>query len=195
MNPTPPASSSTPTVLFCSQCGTRVEWRIPAGETRNRAVCPECNHIHYDNPKCIVGTIPVHQNKILLCQRAIEPGYGLWTLPAGFMECNETIAQGAQREALEEACAHTHLIEPIFALIDIPHIGQIHAFFRAELLELPNQPLFAVGEETMAVQLFAIDEIPWDDIAFNSVRWALKTYIHDFHTGTFHTHHHCLKPR
>lgn len=181
-------------ILFCNQCSTSTEWIIPQGETRHRAVCPKCAYIQYENPKCVVGTIPIYQNKVLLCRRAIEPGLGLWTLPAGFMECGESIIQGAQRETREEACAQIHIIEPIFTLIDIPHIGQIHAFFRAELLELPNQPLFSVGEETMDVKLFELDDIPWESIAFNSVHWTLKAYINNFNSGSFHIHHHCLKP-
>lgn len=181
-------------VLFCNQCGSNIEWLIPQGDSRYRAICAKCSYIHYENPKCIVGTVPIYQDKVLLCQRAIEPGFGFWTLPAGFMECDETIAQGAQRETLEEACVHTRVIEPVFTLIDIPHIAQIHIFFRAEIIEQQNSPLFAVGEETMAVELFSLKNIPWDKIAFNSVRWTLKAYIRDVNSGTFHTHHHCLKP-
>jgi ADP-ribose pyrophosphatase YjhB (NUDIX family) len=179
------AHTLTPTVLFCTQCGTRVEHIIPPDDSRIRAVCPACHTIHYDNPKVVVGTIPVIGNQVLLCQRAIEPGLGLWTLPAGFMENSESLAQGAARETLEEACAPVELIEPVYSLVDIPYIGQIHVFFRANLLGE-----YAAGEETLAVKLFELNEIPWDEIAFNSVKMALHHYIADVGTGVFRTHHH-----
>ena len=178
--------SLTPTTKFCSQCGVAVDHRIPADDSRLRAVCPACSTVHYDNPKCVVGTIPVLGDKILLCKRAIEPGRGLWTLPAGFMECGESLAQGAARETLEEACASVDLIEPVYSLVDIPHIGQIHIFFRAQLRDRD----FAAGHETLEVALFAHDEIPWHNIAFNSVRVALQSYIADAARGEFTTHHH-----
>lgn len=142
--------------------------------------------VHYDNPKAIVGTIPTLGDKILLCKRSIEPSFGLWTLPAGFMECGESLVQGAARETFEEACATVEMIEPVYSLVDIPHIGQIHVFFRAKLRE--ND--YAAGHETSEVALFGHDEIPWDEIAFNSVRVTLKSYIDDFKQGAFSTHHH-----
>jgi ADP-ribose pyrophosphatase YjhB (NUDIX family) len=123
-------------------------------------------------------------NQVLLCQRAIEPGLGLWTLPAGFMENGESLAQGAARETLEEACAPVELIEPVYSLVDIPHIGQIHVFFRANLLGE-----YGAGEETLAVKLFELNEIPWGDIAFNSVKMALSSYVTDFDAGIYKTHH------
>jgi ADP-ribose pyrophosphatase YjhB (NUDIX family) len=187
-------SSLTPTVHFCTQCGTAVEHRVPDDDSRIRAVCPACGCIHYDNPKCVVCTIPVYQNKILLCLREIEPRAGFWTLPGGFLECGETLLEGAQRETLEEACAAVKVHEPVYALVDIPHIAQIHVFFRAEILAQEDSELFGAGEETLESRLFALDEIPWDEIAFNSVRHALKIYIADAQLGQFNTSHHTLKP-
>jgi ADP-ribose pyrophosphatase YjhB (NUDIX family) len=181
-----------PTINFCSDCGHAVEHRIPAGDTRIRAVCPACTTVHYQNPNCVVGTIPIYDNKVLLCLRSIEPRAGFWTLPAGFMECNETLSDGARRETWEEACAQVEMIEPVHALVDIAHISQVHVFFRANIIAQNKAPPFAAGEETSAVQLFDFDDIPWDKIAFNSVRYALQSYIADAKTGVFSTHHHAL---
>jgi ADP-ribose pyrophosphatase YjhB (NUDIX family) len=183
-----------PSALFCMQCGHKVSHKVPAGDHHVRAVCPQCATIHYDNPKCVVGTIAQFEGKILLCRRDIEPARGLWTLPAGFLECNETLAQGAWRETFEEACAQTDLIEPVYALIDIPHISQIHVFFRATLKENPHDAMFAAGEETQEARLFAIKDIPWDEVAFRSVRWALEAFIQDSAHGVFATRHHILAP-
>ncbi|MGL4767790.1 MAG: NUDIX hydrolase [Formosimonas sp.] len=181
-------------MLFCCQCGHAIEQRIPDGDKRLRAVCPACASIHYENPKCVVGTIPMYNNQVLLCLRAIEPRAGFWTLPGGFLECGETLSGGAQRETWEEACAQVTMIEPVYTIVDIPHISQIHVYFRAEILEQADAPLFAAGEETLATQLFALDEIPWDSIAFNSVRYTLQALIADLATGQFATRHHTLLP-
>jgi ADP-ribose pyrophosphatase YjhB (NUDIX family) len=186
--------SLTPTVNFCTQCGHRVEHRIPSDDTRIRAVCPACNTIHYENPKCVVNTISMYDNKVLLCLRAIEPRAGFWTLPGGFLECGETLAEGAKRETWEEACARIDLIEPVYALVDIPHIGQIHVFFRSNIIEQADAPLFAAGEETLETRLFALNEIPWDQLAFNSVRFALQSYVADATKDQFSTLHHTLTP-
>ena len=180
----------TPTTHFCALCGTKVEHRIPLDDTRLRAVCPACGHVHYDNPKMVVGTIAVHQAKILLCQRAIEPAHGKWTLPAGFMECGESTAQGAWRETFEEACAKVRLIEPVYHIVDIPHIAQTHLFFRAEL----DTPDFAAGDETLQTRLFAPDEIPWEDLVFRSSHSALRTWISDSVQGVFPTRHVTFSP-
>ena len=179
-----------PTTLFCALCGTKVEHRIPADDARVRAVCPACGHIHYDNPKMVVGTLPVYQGKILLCQRAIEPAHGKWTLPAGFMECGESTMQGAWRETFEEACAQVHLIEPVYHIVDIPHIAQTHLFFRAEL----EQPQFAAGDETLQARLFAPDEIPWEDLVFRSSHSALRAWMADLEHGVCPPRHVTLKP-
>ena len=170
-------------ILFCNQCGASVDSLIPPGDALLRAVCSKCGHIHYENPRMIVGCIAEFEDKILLCRRAIEPQYGFWTLPAGFMENGETTAQGAAREALEEACANIHLDAP-FALISIAHINQVHLFYRGHMKEAK----FAAGEESLAVDLFKIEEIPWEELAFTSVRFCLEKFTEDKtrHCFSFH---------
>ena len=174
---------------YCTQCGTHVELRIPEGDSHLRHVCPQCGEIHYQNPKVIVGCIAQWEQRILLCRRAIEPCYGLWTLPAGFMENGESTTQAALRETYEEACARVS-IEGLFALINIPHISQVHLFYRARLLDTN----FGAGEESLETQLFAEDEIPWDELAFSSVDQCLKAYLRDRRTGRFEFHETTLAP-
>ena len=185
------ASSFLPTAQFCTQCGHRVEHRIPDDDTRVRAVCPQCGFVHYDNPKMVVGTIAVHKGKILLCRRAIEPGYGLWTLPAGFMDCGESLSEGALRETMEEACARVQLIEPVYHVVDIPFIGQTHFFFRADL---PTAE-FGAGDETLESRLFAPDELPWGEIVFESSRATLRVWLEDQQSGQFNTCHSLIQPK
>jgi len=136
-------------------------------------VCTRCGHIHYQNPLVVVGCVPERDGRILLCKRAIEPRYGFWTVPAGFMELGETQAQGAARETLEEACAEVR-IGHLFASVDVIDAGQVHLFFTARLLGD-----FAPGDESLEVRLFSEAEIPWDDIAFESGRYALRKYFED----------------
>ena len=174
---------------YCTQCGTHVELRIPEGDSHLRHVCPQCGEIHYQNPKVIVGCIAEWEQRILLCRRAIQPCYGLWTLPAGFMENGESTTQAALRETYEEACARVS-IERLFALINIPHISQVHLFYRARLLDTN----FGAGEESLETQLFAEDEIPWDELAFSSVDQCLKAYLRDRRTGRFEFHETTLAP-
>ena len=174
---------------YCTQCGTHVELRIPEGDSHLRHVCPQCGEIHYQNPKVIVGCIAQWEQRILLCRRAIEPCYGLWTLPAGFMENGESTTQAALRETYEEACARVS-IEGLFALINIPHISQVHLFYRARLLDTN----FGAGEESLETQLFAEDEIPWHELAFSSVDQCLKAYFGDRRTGRFEFHETTLAP-
>lgn len=174
---------------YCTQCGTHVELRIPEGDSHLRHVCPQCGEIHYQNPKVIVGCIAQWEQRILLCRRAIEPCYGLWTLPAGFMENGESTSQAALRETYEEACARVS-IEGLFALINIPHISQVHLFYRARLLDTN----FGAGEESLETQLFAEDEIPWHELAFSSVDQCLKAYFGDRRTGRFEFHEATLAP-
>jgi ADP-ribose pyrophosphatase YjhB (NUDIX family) len=171
---------------FCSQCGARVEFRVPPGDTLPRHICPVCATIHYENPKIIVGCIPEWENRILLCRRAIEPRHGLWTVPAGFMENGETTAQGAERETLEEANARVEILD-LYALFNIPHISQVYMLFRARLLDLDFHP----GAETLETRLFEEQDIPWNEIAFATVRRTLNQYFsdrrgggHRFHIGT-----------
>ncbi len=158
---------------YCSSCGTAVTTRIPDGDTHERQICDSCNTVHYRNPKIVVGCVPERNGKILLCKRAIEPRYGFWTVPAGFMELGETIAQGAARETMEEACAKV-TIGHLFASVDVTQAGQVHLFFTATL-----DSDFSAGDESLDVELFSEDEIPWDDIAFRSGSFALRKYFED----------------
>ena len=158
---------------FCSNCGAPVSRKTPAGDTKDRWVCDTCTIVHYQNPKMVVGCVPERDGKILLCKRAIEPRHGFWTVPAGFMELGETTAQGAARETLEEACAEVR-IGHLFASVDVVEAGQVHLFFTAALMSD-----FAAGDESLDVQMFAKDDIPWDEIAFRSGTFALRKYLED----------------
>lgn len=168
---------------FCSQCGAPVSLRVPPGDNLPRHVCDACGTIHYQNPKVVVGALPVWKDQVLLCRRAIEPRYGLWTLPAGFMENNETAAQGAARETSEEAGARIEL-GPMFSFVDIPGISQIHIIFRATLLATDFNP----GEETLEAALFDEAQIPWDALAFRSVEFTLRRFFEDRKAGTYRLH-------
>lgn len=172
-------------IQFCRACGTAVVYRIPDdGDTRERAVCPHCHTVHYENPLNVVGTIPVMDDgRVLLCRRNIEPRRGLWTLPAGFMELGETTARGAQRETDEEAGADIEM-GPLFTLISVPRVGQVHLFYRARLRAEHCYP----GPETIEAQLFAEQDIPWDKIAFRTVRETLQHYYADRASGAFGIH-------
>src|SRR5690242_5484488 len=168
---------------FCANCGAQVARRVPPGDTLERWVCDACGEIHYQNPKLVVGTIPERGGKLLLCRRAIEPRYGYWTLPAGFMENNETAGQAALRETLEEAGARVELGEP-FSMISVPRVNQVHLFFRARLGELDSKP----GEETLEVALFDEADLPWKDLAFRTVGQTLKLWLSDRQAGRFIFH-------
>jgi ADP-ribose pyrophosphatase YjhB (NUDIX family) len=141
---------------------------IPEGDDRERLVCTECGFVLYDNPKIVVGSVARWGDKVLLCRRAINPRRGFWTLPAGYLELNESTRAGAEREAWEEARAKL-AIEGLLAIYDIPRISQVQLIYRARLIE----ETVAAGPESLEVALFGWDEIPWDDIAFPSVHWAL----------------------
>jgi ADP-ribose pyrophosphatase YjhB (NUDIX family) len=175
---------------YCNHCGAPVSLRIPEGDSVPRHVCQRCETIHYLNPKLVVGCIPEWEDRILLCRRAIEPRYGRWTLPAGFMENGETTAQGAVRETLEEACARVEIGE-LFSLVNIPHINQVHLFYRGRMLDAQ----FAAGIESLDTALFAEDDIPWDDLAFRSVTLCLKAYFADRKAGRFIFHEDDLLPQ
>lgn len=156
----------------CSACGAPVVYATPADDNRERAVCTStaCGLVHYENPLNVVGTVPMAPDgRVLLCRRAIEPRRGLWTLPAGFMELGETVAEGALRETLEEAGARVEL-QGLMTLLNVVHVGQVHFFFRARLLDLD----FAPGEESLEVALFNWDDLPWDELAFRTVRTTLE---------------------
>lgn len=168
---------------FCSNCGSAVALKIPAGDSLPRHVCDACGTIHYLNPKMIVGCIAEWENRILLCRRAIEPRHGLWTVPAGFMENGETTAQGAARETLEEANARVE-IGPLYAMYNIPHINQVYILFRARLLDLD----FSAGVESLEVRLFDEAEVPWEQLAFATVRNTLTHYYDDRKAGEYRFH-------
>jgi len=174
---------------FCSACGERVELRVPEGDTLARHVCTRCGTIHYENPRIIVGCIPEWEGRVLLCRRAIEPRHGLWTVPAGFMENGETTAEGAQRETLEEANARVEVLG-LYALFNIPHINQVYMLFRARLLDLD----FYAGAETLETRLFPEAEVPWNEIAFITVRRTLKHYFDDRRAGEFRFHMGTVNP-
>lgn len=165
---------------YCSECGSPVEQRIPEGDNRLRHVCPSCGAIHYQNPKIVAGTIPIYHDKVLLCRRAIEPRRGFWTLPAGFMENKETTMEAAIRETWEEAEAEVQL-GGLYTLINLPHIDQVHMFFLATIID----GKFGVGVESLETALFAEHEIPWNELAFPTVKETLKHYFADIKLNQF----------
>lgn len=168
---------------FCNNCGELVALRIPPGDTHVRHVCDACGTIHYQNPKIVAGCLPVWEDKVLLCRRAIEPRYGLWTLPAGFMEQGETTLEAAMRETLEEARANVE-IDGLCTLFNLPHIDQVYVLYRGRLLDLDYAP----GEETLEARLFSEAEIPWQQIAFRVIQETLKLYFADRESGRYRTH-------
>ena len=170
-------------IKHCRACGSPVVYSTPADDNRDRATCTVCTTIHYENPLNVVGTLPVWQDKVLLCRRNIEPRYGFWTLPAGFMELGETTEQGAIRETVEEAGARVEL-QGLYTLLNVVRVGQLHLFYRARLLDTD----FAPGPESIEAQLFAEHEIPWDDLAFRTVRETLKRFFEDRQRDQFGLH-------
>lgn len=168
---------------YCGQCGGRIRQTVPPGDSRLRSVCEACGAIQYDNPKLVVGCIPQWGDRVLLCRRAIEPRYGYWTLPAGFMENGESTAEGAARETLEEAGARVEELEP-FSLLDVPPVNQIHLYYRARLCDTA----FANGDETLESRLFAESEIPWEMLSFRTVTETLRLYFADRAAGRFGFH-------
>jgi ADP-ribose pyrophosphatase YjhB (NUDIX family) len=174
----------SPRIRHCKNCGTAVVYRLPDdGDTRERAVCPQCHTIHYENPLNVVGTLPIWEDKVLLCKRNIEPRFGKWTLPAGFMELGETVAEGAARETREEAGAQFELLE-LFSLLNVVRVGQVHFFYRARL----TSDQFDPGHETLEARLFREEDIPWEDLAFRTVRETLQRYFADAKTQRFGFH-------
>ena len=178
-------------ISFCTKCGSdQVVWKIPAGDNTKRQICNSCGMIHYANPKIIVGCLPDFDEKILLCKRAINPRLGYWTLPAGFMENGETTEEGALRETMEEANANVEL-QSLYTVFNVPHISQVHMLFRGKLLDLNFSP----GEETLDLKLFDAEEIPWDEIAFPSIKKTLRHYLEDRKKGIFELRMETLRPR
>jgi ADP-ribose pyrophosphatase YjhB (NUDIX family) len=174
---------------FCSNCGGPLVHRVPPGDNLPRYVCDACTIIHYQNPRMVVGCLPEWRGQVLLCRRAIEPRYGYWTLPAGFMENDETVAQAAMRETMEEANARVELGD-MYSVLSVPHVSQVHVFYRAALLDLD----FGPGIESLEVKLFDEADIPWNDIAFRTVSNTLRHYYEDRKTGRFRLHTEDIPP-
>ena len=176
-------------VDFCRRCGTKVEHRLPDdGDTKIRAICPACHTVHYENPLNVVGTVPFLDDKVLLCLRNIEPRKGYWTLPAGFMELDETTGQGAARETDEEAGADISLGN-LFTVLDVPRVNQVHMYFLATVTSERLDP----GPESLEARFFNLDEIPWDELSFRTVSHTLKAYLQDRASGVFTTHYHSIE--
>lgn len=170
-------------IQHCRVCGAKAVYRVPADDNRERAVCTACGEIHYENPLNVVGTVPVWGDQVLLCRRNIEPRYGFWTLPAGFMELGESTADGALRETIEEAGAEVEM-QDLFSVLNVVRVGQVHFFYRARMLNTTLAP----GPETIEARLFREDEIPWDELAFRTVRQTLELFFQDRRLGHFAFH-------
>ncbi len=167
---------------FCSHCASSLTIKIPADDSRERHVCESCGSIHYQNPRNVVGSIPIFGEQVLLCRRAIEPRHGYWTLPAGFMELGESTSSGAARETLEEAGVIVTM-GPLYSLLNVPHAEQVHLFYLATMLS----PDFAAGEESLEVALFHEKDIPWKKIAFPTVKQTLEWFFADRASGILNT--------
>ncbi len=159
---------------FCTQCGASLSYRVPPGDDRSRYICDDCGTVHYENPKVVVGCIPVWQGDILLCRRAIEPGFGKWTLPAGYLENGETVEQGAIRETFEETGARIEILRP-YALFHLTFADHIYFMFCAQMLS----PRFAPGKESLSVRLFSEAQIPWSELAFTVIEKTLRNFLRD----------------
>lgn len=168
---------------FCMNCGAPVKQRIPPGDDRSRFVCDSCGTIHYENPKIVVGCIPEWGDTILLCRRAIEPRYGWWTIPAGYLENGESLSEGAIRETMEEAGARVEILS-LYTIFNLTHINQVYLIFRTRLLDLD----FVPGKESLEVRLFEEKDIPWDRLAFSPIRETLRLYFQDRPSGVFPLH-------
>jgi len=172
---------------YCSVCGTQLTRRVPPEDNRMRDVCDQCGAVHYQNPRNVVGVVPVYGDRVLLCRRAIEPRFGKWTLPAGFMELGETTAQGAMRETQEEAGAQIEL-GPLYTIIDVPQAEQVHFFYLAKVTSAALYP----GPESSEAAFFRIEDIPWGELSFRTVSTTLRHYVEDAVAGVFPIHHYDL---
>lgn len=168
---------------FCSDCGGLLTDRMPPGDDRTRRWCDACKKAHYQNPLVVVGCLVERDGEVLLCRRAIEPAHGKWTVPAGFLELGETLAAGAARETFEEAGARVEIVAP-HSLLDLPHIGQHYAMFRARL----TSPEIEAGVESLACAFFPLDALPWSELAFPAVHFALRLFLDDRAAATTHVH-------
>ncbi len=165
---------------FCPHCASPLTIKIPENDSRERFVCPACSTIHYQNPRNVVGSIPIYGEQVLLCRRAIEPRHGFWTLPAGFMELGESTSAGAARETYEEAGAIVEMGQ-LYSLLNVPHAEQVHLFYLATM----KSPEFMAGEESLEVELFDEKDIPWSELAFPTVKQTLEWYFSDRAAGVF----------
>jgi len=172
------------TQTYCSQCGGKLTRMIPPDDNRVRDVCTHCGAVHYQNPRNVVGVVPIWRDSVLLCRRAIEPRRGKWTLPAGFMELGESTAQGALRETQEEAGVQVSL-ESLYTVLDVAHVDQVHVFYLARVLSPELDP----GPETLEARFFELSAIPWEDLAFRTVSTTLRHYVQDHARGVFSVHH------
>jgi ADP-ribose pyrophosphatase YjhB (NUDIX family) len=169
---------------FCSRCGSdRMVWRIPDDDNRPRHICDKCGEIFYSNPNIVAGCVPIWEDQILLCKRAIEPRFGWWTLPAGFMENGETTAEAAARETWEEACTRVDVRE-LYAIFNLPQINQVYMMFLAHMPVLE----FAAGTESLECRLYSEDKVPWPELAFPTITHTLKFYFEDYKNGRFEQH-------
>lgn len=176
-------------VYYCQKCGNPTHKNIPELDHQLRDICTVCGFIHYQNPKIVVGALVTHQKQVLLCRRAIEPSYGRWTLPAGYMEIGETLEQGAMRECWEEAEAEIN-IEHLYCTYDIPHVGHVYMMFKSTL----KNATFGVGDESLECRLFYEHEIPWQDLAFLTIAQTLRHYFNDCQQGIFPFHLETITP-
>ncbi len=165
---------------YCSECGSKTQKQIPEGDNRLRDCCTSCNLIHYSNPKIICGTIPIKDESVLLCKRAIEPRYGKWTLPGGFMENGETISDGAFRETIEETNTEVEMGE-LYAIFNVPQINQVYMLYLAKVVD----DKYSSTSESLEVKFFKEHEIPWNDLAFPFVPKVLKNFFFDQKKGEF----------
>ena len=170
-------------IQHCRSCGAAAQYRVPTDDNRERAVCGTCGEIHYENPLNVVGTVPVWGEQVLLCRRNIEPRHGMWTLPAGFMELGESTAAGALRETIEEAGANVEM-QGLFSVLNVVRVGQVHFFYRARMLDTTLDP----GPESIEARLFREDEVPWDELAFRTVRHTLELFFEDRRRGSYAVH-------
>lgn len=165
---------------FCTQCGSPLSRVVPPLDNAERDTCLNCGAVHYRNPLLVVGTIPIYEDKVLLCRRAIEPRYDKWTFPAGFMELGESTVYGAQRETLEEAGAEVE-VGPLFTVIDVPHAHQVHVYYLAKALSDKLDP----GIESLEAAYFKLDDIPWDELAFETISSTLRHYVKARENGNY----------
>jgi ADP-ribose pyrophosphatase YjhB (NUDIX family) len=178
------------TIRFCSNCGHAVSRRVPEGDQLPRAVCEHCGTVHYENPRVVVGCVPEWEGRILLCRRAIEPRRGFWTAPAGFLEIGESLHAAAARETAEEALAEVE-VGTLLSVVNVLHAAQVHVMFRARM----RSGRYGAGAESLETALFQEREIPWDEIAFASIHYALERHLADRRDRVEHIHFHDIERR